>query len=300
MSLRHLDSLFHPKSIAFIGASQEPGRIGTMVTRNLLHGGFDGPIMPVTRRFKSVGGVLAYPSLAELPMTPELAIIGTPPEPVPSLVSALGKRGTRAVIVLTVGMSGKRDERGRTTLEAMLEAARPYNLRILGPNSFGLVVPGIGLNASFFHRSALPGKIAFVSQSGGMCTGILDWARAKGIGFSHFIALGECADVGFAEVIDFLSMEPSTRAILLFMKTLVHSRGFISAARAAARNKPVLIVKATGRPEATAIGSVQTRARVRSDAVYAVAFRRAGMLQVQDTGAVRGGGNPGPLGSAQE
>jgi len=167
-------------------------------------------------------------------MTPDLAIIGTPPQPVPSLVSALGKRGTRAVIVLTVGMSGQRDGAGTTTLEAMLAAARPYNLWILGPNSFGLVIPGIGLmNASFFHRSALPGKIAFVSPSGGMCTGILDWASAKGIGFSHFIALGECADVGFAEVIDFLSMEPSTKAILLFMKTLVHARGFMSAARAA-------------------------------------------------------------------
>ncbi|WP_243725260.1 bifunctional acetate--CoA ligase family protein/GNAT family N-acetyltransferase [Candidatus Thiosymbion oneisti] len=216
-------------------------------------------------------------------MTPELAIIGTPPEPVPSLVSALGKRGTRAAIVLTVGMSGRCDEQGETTLEAMLEAARPYNLRILGPNSSGLVIPEIGLNASFFHRSALPGKIAFVSQSGGMCTGILDWASAKGIGFSHFIALGECADVGFAEVIDFLSIEPSTRAILVFMKTLVHSRGFMSAARAAARNKPVLIVKATGHPEATSIGSAPARTRVRSDAVYAAAFRRAGMLQVQDT-----------------
>ncbi len=216
-------------------------------------------------------------------MTPELAIIGTPPEPVPSLVSTLGKRGTWAAIVLTPGMSSRRDEYGRTTIEVMLAAARPYNLRILGPNSFGLVIPEIGLNASFSHRSAPPGKIAFVSQSGGMCTDILDWACANGIGFSHLIALGECVDVGFAEVIDFLSTEPSTRAILLFMKTLAHPRGFMSAARAAARNEPVLSIKAEGNPQAILVGAAQTRAAVRSDAVYAAAFRRAGMLQVLDT-----------------
>ncbi len=283
MSQRHLDSLFRPKSIAFIGASKEPGRIGTMVIQNLLHGGFDGPIMPVTRRFKSVGGVLAYPNVASLPATPELAIIGTPPEPVPSLVDELGKRGTRAAVVLTWGMSGVYDGRGRTALEAMLDAARPYNLRILGPNSLGLLVPGVGLNASFAHRPALPGKIAFVSQSGGMCTGVLDWARARGIGFSHFIALGEYVDVGFAEVIDYLSMEPSTQAILLYMKALHHPRRFMSAARAAARNKPLLVIKAAREPAAVGGTPPQVGPLIDSDAVYDAAFRRAGMLRVSDT-----------------
>jgi acetyltransferase len=283
MSQRHLDSLFRPKSIAFIGASKEPGRIGTVVTQNLLHGGFDGPIMPVTRRYNSVGGVLAYPNVASLPMTPDLAIIGTPPEPVPSLVGELGKQGTRAAIVLTAGMSSVCDDLGGTAVEAMLEAARPYNLRILGPNSLGLLVPAVGLNASFSHRPALPGKIAFVSQSGGMCTGVLDWARAKGIGFSHFIALGEYADVGFADVIDFLSMEPSTGAILLYMETLLHPRRFMSAARAAARNKPVLIIKAARDVETACVTASRVPTVVGSDAVYDAAFRRAGMLRVLDT-----------------
>lgn len=283
MSLRHLDSLFRPKSIAFIGASQEPGRVGRVVTQNLLRGGFDGPIMPVTRRFKSVGGVLAYPSVASLPMTPDLAIIGTPPGPVPSLVAELGEKGTQAAIVLTAGMYSVSDGQGRSTVEAMLEAARPHNLRILGPNSLGLLVPGTGLNASFSHRPALPGKIAFVSQSGGMCTGVLDWARAKGIGFSHFIAVGECADLGFAEVIDYLSLEPSTRAILLYMETLLHPRRFMSAARAAARNKPVLIIKAGHSPETVCAATAQVTRVAGSDAVYDAAFRRAGMLRVIDT-----------------
>jgi acetyltransferase len=283
MSLRYLDSLFRPKSIAFIGASPELGRIGNVVTANLLRGGFEGPIMPVTRRFKSVAGVLAYPNIASLPMTPELAIVGTPPEPVPSLIEELGKRGTRAAIVLTAGMSDVRDPRGRTAVEAMLEAARPYDLQILGPNSMGLLSPGVGLNASFAHQRALPGKIAFVSQSGGMCTGVLDWARAKGIGFSHFIALGECADLGFAELIDYLSLDPSTRAILLYMKTLLHPRRFMSAARAAARNKPLLIIKAASRREDVRAEATHVSPHVESDKVYDAAFRRAGMLRVLDT-----------------
>ena len=293
MSLCHLDSLFRPKSIAFIGASQEPGRIGTVVIRNLLYGGFDGPIMPVTRRFKSVGGVLAYPNLASLPMTPELAIVGTPPGPVPALVDQLGKLGTRAAIVLTTGMSGARDDRGRPAIDAMLEAAKPHGLRILGPGSLGLLVPEVGLNASFSHRRALPGKIAFVSQSGGMCTAVLDWARAKGIGFSHFIAVGQCADLGFAELINYLSLEPSTRAILLYMKTLLHPRRFMSAARAAARNKPVLIIKASQGPQTGCVTESQANPLIGnspignplagSDAVFDAAFRRAGMLRVLDT-----------------
>lgn len=283
MSLQHLDSLFRPKSIAFVGASREPGRIGTVVTRNLLHGGFEGPIMPITRRFRSVGGVLAYPNLASLPMTPELAIIGTPPEPVPALVDELGQLGTRAAIVLTAGMSDQRDDQGRTAAETMLEAAKPYNLRILGPNSMGLLVPAVGLNASFSHQPALPGKIAFVSQSGGMCTGVLDWARAKGIGFSHFIALGECADVDFAELIDYLSLEPSTRAILLYMRVLLDPRRFMSAARAAARNKPVLIIKTARDSETVCVSTSRIGPRIESDTVYDAAFRRAGMLRVLDT-----------------
>jgi len=257
--------------------------------------------MPVTRRFKSVGGVLAYPNVASLPMTPDLAIIGTPPEPVPSLLHALGEQGTGAAIVLSAGMASVRDDRGQTAFEAMLEAVRPYNLRILGPNSLGLLVPGLGLNASFSHRPALPGNIAFVSQSGGMCTGVLDWARAKGIGFSHFVALGECADVGFAEIIDYLSLDPSTRAILLYMETLLHPRRFMSAVRAAARNNPILIIKAARDPEAVCITKSRLRTVVGSDAVYDAAFRRAGMLRVLDTeelfAAVETLARSGPLGN---
>jgi len=239
--------------------------------------------MPVTRRFDSVGGVLAYKNVSSLPRTPDLAIVGTPPEPVPGLISELGQRGTRAAIVLTAGMSRGPQEEGRATIQAMLDAAKPYGLRILGPNSLGILVPGIGLNASFSHQAALPGRIAFVSQSGGMCTGVLDWARAKGIGFSHFIALGECADVGFAEVLDYLSMDPSNRAILLYMESLSQPRRFISAARAAARNKPVLVIKSARTPEALSEITVSAGAELGSDEVYDAAFRRAGMLRVFDT-----------------
>ena len=283
MSLRHLDALFKPKSIAFIGASDEPGRIGFVVTRNLLYGGFRGPIMPVTRRFKAVAGVLAYPNVASLPLVAELAVIGTPPEPVPELVAELGEQGTRAAIVLTAGMSDTRDGRGQTVQAVMLKVAKGYGLRILGPNSLGLLVPAIGLNASFSHRPALRGNLAFVSQSGAMCTGVLDWARSKGIGFSHFISLGECADLGFDEVLDYLATEPATRAILLYVEAIDRSRRFMSAARAAARNKPVLAIKAGRVSEAIQLAASHIGAHAGSDAVFDAAFRRAGMLRVFDT-----------------
>lgn len=239
--------------------------------------------MPITRRFKAVAGVLAYPSVASLPVVAELAVIGTPPEPVPGLLAQLGEQGTRAAIVLTAGMSDTRDRHGRTMQEEMLRITKPYNLRILGPNSLGLLVPAIGLNASFSHRPALPGNLAFVSQSGAMCTGVLDWARSKRIGFSHFISLGECADVGFAEVLDYLATEPTTRAILLYVEAIDRSRHFMSAARAAARNKPVLAIKAGRVSEAIQVAASHIGADAGSDAVFDAAFRRAGMLRVFDT-----------------
>lgn len=205
--------------------------------------------MSVTKKHQAVDGILAYPDIASLPMAPELAIIGTPPQAVPSLVRALGQRGTRAALVFTSGLSEVWDDAlARTLQQAMVEAARTHNLHILGPSSQGLLVPSIGLNASLCLSPARRGNIAFVSQSGAMCNGVLDWARPKGIGFAHCISLGDCADVGFGEVLDYLCTELATRAIfiLLYIQTIAHPRNFLSAARGAARNKPVLALK-TGR-----------------------------------------------------
>ena len=279
VSIRNLEYLFRPKSVAVIGASERPHSVGYTVMRNLLSGGFSGPVMPVNPKYEAVAGVLAYASVAALPKAPDLAIIGTPPQTVPGLISELGARGTRAAVVLTAGLSRK-DGQGRTIEQAMREAARPYLLRILGPNCLGLSVSQVRLNASFAHTDTLPGRLAFVSQSGALCTGVLDWARSNGIGFSHFISLGDSADVDFGDVLDYLGSDPGTDAILLYIESIREPRKFMSAARAAARNKRVLAVKAGRVAEGARAAASHTGALAGSDDVYDAAIRRAGMLRV--------------------
>jgi len=204
---------------------------------------------------------------------PDLAIVCTPPATVAALIDELGRLGTRAAIVMTAGLDA--DEK-----QAMLDAARPYLLRVLGPNCLGLLSPHRGLNASFAHTDALPGEIAFVSQSGALVTAVLDWAKSRRIGFSHMVSLGERADVDFGDLLDHLASDARTRSILLYIESIEAPRKFMSAARAAARNKPVVVVKAgrAGRGAKAALS--HTGALAGSDIVFDAAIRRAGMLRV--------------------
>jgi acetyltransferase len=281
VSVRNLDALFHPRSVAVVGASDRQDSVGATVVRNLLRAGFHGPVMPVHPGLRSVGGVLAYRDVASLPVPAELAVICTPPEPVPALVGELGRRGTRAAVLVAAGFG---EPAGVKLLEAALAAARPHCLRLLGPNCLGVIVPGIGLNASFAHTDARPGELAFVSQSGALCTAVLDWARSAGVGFSHFVSLGNGADVDVGDALDYLAEEPATRAILLYVESVRSARKFLSAGRAAARNKPVLIVK-SGRVRAGAQAAFShTRALTSPDDVHDAAIRRAGMLRVHEIG----------------
>jgi acetyltransferase len=281
MTVRHLDKMFAPASVAVIGASDRPGSIGQVVLRNVLGGGFAGPVWPVNPRHATVGGQPAFASVNALPAAPDLAVICTPPAAIPELVASLGKRGARAAVVITAGLERVAAGGDRNVLQAMLEAARPHCLRILGPNCLGLLAPGIGLNASFAHASAKPGPIAFVSQSGAWCTVVLDWARAEGIGFSHFISLGNAADVDFGDVIDYLASDRSTSAILLYIESIRQARKFLSASRAAARNKPIIAVKA-GRSQAAARAAwSHTGALAGSDEVFTAALTRAGIVRVE-------------------
>lgn len=282
MTIRNLDYLFRPKSIAVIGASTKPLTVGATLMRNLLSGGYAGPIMPVNPRYESVAGVIAYADVASLPKIPDLAVICTPAATVPGVIAELGERGTRAAVVLTAGLGAVPDGASTSLQQQMIAAARPYLLRILGPNCVGLLNPGIGINASFAHTAALPGKIAFVTQSGGMVTAVLDWAKSRDIGFSHFISLGNGADVDFGDVIDYLACEPQTRSILLYIESISATRKFMSAARAAARNKPVVVVKAGRAPEGARAAASHTGALAGSDDVYDAAIRRAGMLRVDE------------------
>jgi acetyltransferase len=281
MSIRNLDFLLAPRSIAVIGGSDRPHSVGATVMRNLLAGGFAGPVFPVNLKHREVAGLKAYARVRDLPQAPDLAVICTPPATLPELIAELGARGTKAAIVLTAGLAAA-GRSGRSLTQQMLEAARPHLLRVLGPNCIGLLVPGIGLNASFAHIGAPAGKLAFVSQSGALVTAVLDWASSRGIGFSHFISVGEMADVDFGDLIDYLGSDPGTRAILLYVESVTSARKFLSAARAASRNKPVLVVKSGRAPESARAAATHTGALAGDDDVFDAAVRRAGMLRVEN------------------
>ena len=281
MSIRNLDRLFRPGSVALIGASPRTDSIGGVVLRNLRRAGIGDRLMLVNPRHQTLDGMPVYPDVASLPTAPDLAVIATPPDTVPGLIAALGARGTRAAVVITAGF-GELGARGHALQQAMLDAARPYLLRVVGPNCVGVMVPGSHLDASFSHLAPHPGDLAFISQSGAMITAVLDWAAPRGIGFSHVVSLGDMADVDFGDMLDYLAGDGATRAILLYVEAVTEARKFMSAARAAARLKPVLVVK-TGRfAESARAAASHTGALAGADAVYEAAFRRAGLLRVGD------------------
>jgi acetyltransferase len=275
VTIRNLERLLAPASIALVGASNEADSIGLWLARNLLAGGFAGPIRLVNPRRPRILDHDALASIAELPEAPDLAVIATPPATIPHVVAELGARGTRAAIVVTAGLdAGVRQK--------MLDAARPHCLRILGPNVIGLMLPGIGLNASFSHIAAPKGDLALLSQSGALITGILDWASSRGIGFSHVVSLGDMADVDFGDMLDYLAADTESRAVLIYMEALTGARKFMSAARRAARVKPVVVVKSGRRAQGARAASSHTGALAGADAVYDAAFRRAGLVRAQD------------------
>jgi acetyltransferase len=273
VSIRHLDQFFDPASVAVIGASPRAGSVGATVWRNLHEGGFAGPRWAVNTRHRKIGGEPVVARVADLPAAPDLAVICTPPASVPGLIAELGTRGTRAVVVLTAGLT-------REQKQAMLDAAKVHTLRILGPNGLGLLSPAIGLNASFAHANVGAGSLAFVSQSGALVSAMLDWGRSRGIGFSRFVSLGEQADIDFGDMLDWLASDARTRAVLLYVESLSGARKFMSAARAAARNKPVLVVKSGRSAVGQQAAASHTGALAGSDLVIDAAIRRAGMLRV--------------------
>jgi acetyltransferase len=259
--------------VAVFGASERPASVGATVWRNLREGGFSGPRWAVNPKHTQLGSEPCHANVASLPEAPELAVICTPPATVPRLIDDLGERGTRAAVVLSAGLDA-------TQRKAMLGAARRHLLRIIGPNCLGLLSPHARLNASFSHTGVQPGSLAFVSQSGALVTAVLDWANGRGIGFSHCISLGEHADVDFGDLLDWLASDARTRSILLYVESITAARKFMSAARAAARNKPVLVVKAGRSPSGQAAAASHTGALAGSDLVYDAAIRRAGLLRV--------------------
>ena len=273
MSVIHLDRLLEPASIVVVGASDRLGSVGATVWHNLRSGRFAGPILAVNPAHATLDGISVHASVEALPEVPDLAVVCTPPSTVAAAIGALGRLGTRAAIVMTAGLDAAQKQ-------ATLDAAQPFRLRILGPNCLGLLTPHLGLNATFAHIDALAGDVAFVSQSGALVTAVLDWAQSRRIGFSHMISIGEHADVDFGDLLDHLASDARTRSILLYIESIEAPRKFMSAARAAARNKPVIVVKAGRAGHGVQAAASHTGALAGSDIVYDAAIRRAGMLRV--------------------
>ena len=228
MTIRNLEHALRPRSVAVIGASDQPGSVGATLTKNMTSGAFEGRVFLVNPHHSTIAGQACFKSVEDLPEAPDLAVIATPPETVPAIISALGKKGTRATVVITAGFSA-------ALKQAMLHAARPYCLRIIGPNCLGIAVPALGLGANFGMNALKPGSLAFLSQSGALMTGILDWASSRGIGFSYVVSMGDMADVDVGDLLDFLAADISTSAILLYLETIPEARKFMSAARSASR-----------------------------------------------------------------
>ena len=279
MTTRNLGSLFQPKSIALIGASNRPGSVGQVLARNLLETGFEGPVMPVNPHAGAIRSALAYRSVGELPQAPELAVVATPAASVPGIIAELAGRGCRAAVVISAGFEG---QEGASLRQSLLDAARPALLRLLGPNCLGFISPKQGINASFAHLTPRPGRLALVTQSGAIAAAALDWAQPRGIGFSHVLSLGDAADIDLGDLLDYLALDADTRGILLYVESIADARKFMTAGKIAARTKPVVVIKA-GRSAAGAKAAFShTGALAGADAVYDAAFRRAGMLRVDD------------------
>ncbi len=275
MTIRNLNFLFQPKSVALVGASERPGSIGLHVAENLLRAGFDGEIGFVNPRRSSVLGKPCYSSSEALPFIPQLAVVATPPHAVPGVISELGRKGCRAAVVITAGVTG-------SLAQEMRDAARPHLLRIVGPNCIGIQVPSLKLDASFAQTFAKQGDIALVSQSGALTAAMLDWAQVEGVGFSHVVSIGDAADVDLGDMLDYLAGEVMSRAVFLYIEGVTQAAKFMSAARRCSRTKPVIAIKAGRHPEGAKAAMSHTGALAGSDNVFSAALRRAGILRVLD------------------
>lgn len=278
MGQHYLDRLFAPHAVAVFGASEKPDTVGTLVFRNLLAGGFKGELYAINPKHERVQGKPCYPDIEHIGKAVDLAVIATPAQTVPEIIRRCGEAGVRVAVILSAGF-GESGDAGALLEKEILEHARLYDMRIVGPNCLGILRPQSGLNASFSNSNVLPGRMAFVSQSGALCTAILDWAQSSAIGFSAIVSLGDAVDVDFGDVLSYLAMDPHTSSILLYVEGIHNARSFLSGLRIAARLKPVVVVKA-GRHAAGSRAAVShTGALVGGDDVFHAALRRAGVVR---------------------
>lgn len=276
-----LDAIFRPKSIAIIGATEKNGSVGKALLENLTSAPFRGDLYAVNPKYKELGGLRCFKSIVDCPAPVSLAVIATPAPTIPQLIEDCGKAGVKGAIVISAGFK-ERGAEGELLEKQTLDIARRHGIRLIGPNCLGVMNTRWGLNATFAAGAALKGNVGFISQSGALCTAVLDWSRGENIGFSAFISAGSMADVGWGDLIDYLGDDPDTHSILIYMESIGDARPFLSAAREVALTKPVIVLKA-GRTEAAAKAAIShTGSIAGSDDVLDAAFRRCGVLRVNE------------------
>ncbi|MDD5180921.1 MAG: bifunctional acetate--CoA ligase family protein/GNAT family N-acetyltransferase [Gallionellaceae bacterium] len=280
MSQHYLNPLFAPKSVAVFGASDRVDSVGQIVFQNMLESGYEGGLHPINAKNPEVQGRKAYATLSQIGEPVELVVIATPPRTVPDIIEDCGKHGVKAAVIITAGF-GETGPEGQALERTVLENAHRYGIRLIGPNCLGVMRPGIGLNATFNKGGAKPGNLAFVSQSGALCTAILDWAQSNDVGFSSVVSMGSSADVDFGEILDYLVFDQQTQSILLYIEGIRNARSFMSAIRAAARVKPVILVKVGRHAAGSRAAMSHTASLVGSDDAFDAAVRRAGVVRVQ-------------------
>lgn len=279
----YLTSFFEPKSVAVIGASDRENSVGNVIFKNILDSGFKGRLYAVNPKHDTIQGQPAVKSIEEVSARVELAVIATRPQTVPTIVEECGRNGVKNVIIITAGFS-EAGHSGLALERKTMEIARSFGIRVLGPNCLGIIRPELGLNATFAKVNADVGNLALVSQSGAMCSAVLDWAKSNRVGFSSVISLGSTADVDFGEILDYLVYDNRTHYILLYIEGIRNARRFMSALRSAARIKPILLLKAGRHAAGSAAVQVHSGMIAGSDSVFDAAVRRAGVVRVQNVG----------------
>ncbi len=286
MDIHNLDPIFHPKRIALIGVSSNPNSVGGKVLSNLVGGGFSGVVYPVNSDFEAVMGIQCYPNLASVPRLPDLAVICTPAEKVPNLVLECAETGIRGVVILSAGFKEAGAEGIKLEQHIADIHAKYPNMRIVGPNCLGVIVPRDKLNLSFAGAIPRTGNVAFISQSGALCTSVLDWALEGKVGFSYFVSIGNSLDVEFGDLIDYFGEDENTQSIVLYIESIQEARKFMTAARAFARSKPIIVYKAGRFPESAQVAASHTGAMAAEDDIYDAAFQRVGLARVYDIGDI--------------
>jgi len=283
MGIKKLSSIFRPQRIALIGVPANPETVGGLTLRNLVGGGFRGVVYPVNPKYEAVLGIPCFPSVKSLPKTPDLAVITTNAAAVPQIVEECGEAGIKGLIIMSAGFKETGPE-GRKLEDQVKAIVKKYDMRVIGPNCLGVIVPGQRLNISFTTGMPKQGNVAFISQSGALCTSVLDWAMGENIGFSCFVSIGNTMDVGFGDLIDYLGQDASTKSIVLYVESITFAHEFMTAARAFARKKPIIVYKAGRFPESAAVAASHTGAMASEDAIYDAVFRRAGVARVNNMG----------------